>query len=192
MSRRVACCGLVVAASLLPLGARHLGAGEVPTPAPDGLVRMTVSDVSVDPDTHAPLVVLTTARRDRALVILIGHAEAIAILQRLRGAPAPPRPMTHDLLATVLSRLGGKLNRIAVTRLARGTFHAELVVRRGEQMLRIDSRPSDAMALALRAGAPIFVARAVLNEAGIRPHELPPRQPPSPPRRPTVDPERTL
>ena len=88
--------------------------------------------------------------------------------------------MTHDLLANVLKSLGARLDRVAVTRLHQGTFYAELTVRRANALLRIDARPSDALALALRTGAPVYVARPVLDEAGLKPQK--------PPKRARIDP----
>jgi bifunctional DNase/RNase len=161
----------VVVALLVGPGARRLGAAQAP--APKGLVRMDVHDVKIDPDTHAPLVVLTTAKRNRALLVLIGHAEGLAIAQRLHKLPPPPRPMTHDLLRNVITRLGGTLERMAITKIEDGTFYGELAVRQGKKLVRIDCRPSDGMALALRAGVPIFCAKAVLDEAGVDPGPLP-------------------
>jgi len=153
---------------------------------------MTVRDVKLDAATRSPLVILETAKKDRALIIVVGHAEAIAILRQLRSAGPPPRPMTHDLLKSVITRLGGKLSHIVVSRLEGGTFYAELVVRRGDATVRIDSRPSDAMALALRMGAGLFVARTVLDQAGIPPDQLREHERPKAPRRPAIDPRRAI
>ena len=181
MRWRLARCGLVSVALFLSFSARRLGAGDAP--APVGIVRMVVLDVRVDPDTQDPLVVLTTVKKDRALLVLIGHAEGVAIAQRFHKMPPAPRPMTHDLLKRVLTRLGGALDRVVITRLVAGTFYAELVVRRGTEVLRIDCRPSDAMALALRAGAPIYCNQAVLDEAGVKPNEPPPARKPARPKK---------
>ena len=163
MTRRLGGCGLALCAALIGVGARDVGAGEPRPPVPDGLVAVTVRDVTFDPATQSPLVVLQTKAKDRLLIIAVGHAEAVAIALRLRGHKPLPRPMTHDLLKNV------------VTRLDKGIFYAELVVRSGKAVVRIDARPSDGIALALRTGAAVFVARAVLAEAGIAPDELPPK-----------------
>jgi bifunctional DNase/RNase len=152
--------------------------------------------VGLDTRANVPVVVLETERQDRVLLIFIGHAEAAAIARRLDDAEQPPRPMTHDLLNTVIERLGGTLSRVVVTRIADGTFYGELVVQQGEESLRIDTRPSDAMALALRADAAIFVARQVLDEAGLPPERVPEKLPPEPQPRPEprepVDPQRAI
>lgn len=166
------------------------GAGEAASPAPAGLVRMTLDDVKIDAQTHTPLVILTAASKDRALVVLIGHAEALAIAQHLGKLPAPPRPMTHDLLKLLLDGLGATLERIVITKIEDNTFFAELVVRQGKATRRIDCRPSDAMALALRTKAPIFCAKSVLDQAGVDPGELPKGPEPKPDR--PLDPDRTL
>jgi len=181
MQRRLAWWAVV---ALVALGvgpeARRLAAAEPALPAPADLVPVTIRDVKMDRTTDTPLVILETAKKDRLLVVAIGHGEAFAILRKLRAVEPPPRPMTHDLLKSVVEGLGGKLDKAVITRLDDGTFYAVLVVRRGETIVPIDARPSDAMALALRMAAPIFVARAVLDEAGIRPGQLeePNEQPP--------------
>ena len=175
MTRRLGGCGLALCAALIGVGARAVGAGEPRPPVPDGLVAVTVRDVTFDPATQSPLVVLQTKAKDRLLIIAVGHAEAVAIALRLRGHKPLPRPMTHDLLKNVIARLGAKVARVVVTRLDKGIFYAELVVRSGKAVVRIDARPSDGIALALRTGAAVFVARAVLAEAGIAPDELPPK-----------------
>lgn len=206
---RLACCGLLAICMALGTGARRLGAGErgprqprpappAPPrdkpPAPKNLVPVTIRDVGLDPVLQAPVVILETAKKDRVLLVVIGHAEALAILRQLHHAEPPPRPMTHDLLNSIIISLGGKLSRVVITRLANNTFYGELVVQHGKRAVRIDTRPSDAMALALRAGAPIFVAREVLDEAGLAPGQLPKGlEPEKKPRRPRlIDPERAI
>lgn len=160
-------------------------AAEAPDPgAPDGPVPVHVRTVGLDTRANVPVVVLEAEGQDRILLIFVGHAEAAAIARRLQNDQKPPRPMTHDLLNNVIARLGGSLSRVVVTRIADGTFYGELVVRQDEQSLRIDTRPSDAMALALRADAPIFVAREVLDEAGLPPDRVPEKLPPEPKPRP--------
>lgn len=157
-----------------------LGWGARPLVAAEPLVPVRVLDVKVDQATGAPLVILATASNDRFLIIVVGHSEALAILRELKPHAPLPRPMTHDLLRNVIARLGGKLEKVVVTRLLEGTFFADLVLRRGETAIRIDSRPSDALALALRTGAKVFVARKVLEEAGISPDELDQDEKPQP------------
>jgi len=100
---------------------------------------------------------------ERAFPIVIGFFEAAAIDRRLKGHVLP-RPMTHDLLASVIERMGGRLDRIVVTDLKHHTFFANLVVERNGDTIRIDARPSDAIALAVAENTPIFVEDHVLDE----------------------------
>ncbi|WP_245570387.1 bifunctional nuclease family protein [Microbacterium luticocti] len=102
----------------------------------------------------------------KLLPIWIGAMEATAIMVAIEGAPTP-RPLTHDLLRTMLGTLGATVDRVEVTRIDDGTFYAEITVRSGDAVHRIDARPSDAVALAARTGAPMFVADEVLAEAGV-------------------------
>lgn len=101
----------------------------------------------------------------RSFPIVIGLPEAQAIDRRLRGLPIE-RPQTHDLLASVITALGGKLEKISITHLSDSTFFAELAVRTGEgQIVEIDSRPSDAIALGVASDTPIYVAEDVIESA---------------------------
>jgi bifunctional DNase/RNase len=102
----------------------------------------------------------------RLLPIWIGPMEATAIMVAIEGAETP-RPLTHDLLRTMLETLGASVEQVEVTRIDDGTFYAEITVRAGGAVHRIDARPSDAVALASRVDAAIFVADAVLAEAGV-------------------------
>jgi len=188
MFRRRARCGPILIGAILGLAAGLLGAGEPVSPAPEDLVPVSIADMRIDPAGRVPQVILATEKKDRFLVIVIGPLEAEAILRPLRRLPPLPRPMTHDLLNHVITQLGATVQRVVVTRIQDNTFHAEIVLRRGETTLRIDARPSDAMALALRARAPIAVARRVLDEAGLDPNQL--REPGEhEPRKPGPEPE---
>ncbi len=109
---------------------------------------------------------LKTADGNKFLPIWIGHPEAAAILMKLQGA-STPRPMTHDLVTEMLSQLEARVVRIAVTELRENTFYALITVVVNGSELEIDSRPSDAIALAVRADAPIFAADAVIEESAI-------------------------
>jgi len=126
------------------------------------MVRMTVAHLGLDRSTNTPVVVLQEQAGDRSLRIWIGAAEAAAIALEMRGE-APPRPMTHDLLKHLLVGLGGALRRVTITGVKDNTYFAELLVYRGEQILEIDARPSDGIALALRTDAPIFVSEDLLD-----------------------------
>ncbi len=127
---------------------------------------MSIYGISFDMVGKQPVVLLKSATGDRFLPIWIGHAEASAILARLQDAEMP-RPMTHDLLANMLGELGAKVVRVAVTELKDGTFYALITLQREGGELEIDSRPSDAIALAVRAEVPIFVADDVIAENGV-------------------------
>jgi bifunctional DNase/RNase len=103
---------------------------------------------------------------DRVLPIWIGAQEATSILIAVEGAQTP-RPLTHDLIRSMLEVLGAVVERVEVTRIDDGTYYAEIRVRAGETVHLIDARPSDAVAIASRVGAPLFVADDVLAEAGV-------------------------
>jgi bifunctional DNase/RNase len=136
-------------------------------PAPEALadaVSMRVRGVGMDPETGAPMVVLTDDEEARALPIFIGPSEAMAIARRL-GEVDSPRPMTHDLILDILGGLDARVLRVHINDVREGTFYAILTIDRRGEVVSVDSRPSDAIAVALRAGIPILVARAVLEQA---------------------------
>ena len=135
------------------------------------MVRMQVHRVGVDPQRQAPFVLLADDEVRRLLPIYIGLPEANAIAAQLQERSFP-RPLTHDLLRAVIEELGGRLDHVAVTALAESTFYATLHLEADGRFLQIDARPSDAIALALRAAAPIFVAEEVLQEAQVLYDEL--------------------
>jgi uncharacterized protein len=128
--------------------------------------EMVIYGVSFDMVGKQPIVLLKTVESNRFLPIWIGHPEAAAILMKLQGA-STPRPMTHDLLSDVLGELEVECTRVAVTELRENTFYASISLRVNGRELDIDSRPSDALALAVRAGAPIFAADDVIAESAI-------------------------
>jgi bifunctional DNase/RNase len=128
---------------------------------------MVIYGVSFDMVGKQPIVLLKTVDSNKFLPIWIGHPEAAAILMKLQGA-STPRPMTHDLLSDVLGELDVECTRVAVTELRENTFYATISLRaNGREPIEIDSRPSDALALAVRAGAPIFAADEVIAESAI-------------------------
>lgn len=128
------------------------------------LRRLMVETVLMDPISEKPILVLRTDNGEKILPIWIGHNEAQAIALELDSIRAP-RPMTHDLVCNIISSMEGKLTRVDICDLRDSTFYAELVVDRDCGELRIDARPSDAIAIAIRLNAPIFVADHVLDEA---------------------------
>jgi bifunctional DNase/RNase len=128
--------------------------------------EMVIYGVSFDLVGKQPIVLLKTAEGNKFLPIWIGHPEAAAILMRLQGA-STPRPMTHDLVTDILGRLEAQVIRVTVTELRDNTFYAQIVVQQNGAEIEIDSRPSDAIALAIRAEAPIFAADDVIEESAI-------------------------
>jgi bifunctional DNase/RNase len=134
-----------------------------PPSAADGLRGVRVKSVIMDSRTSQPVVLLEDKKGGGLLPIWIGPAEAQAILLQLKGI-TPPRPMTHDLLKNVIGGLKAKVVRVVITELRGGTFYARIQMKSPGRSFSIDSRPSDAIALALRAGAPIFAEAKVLKE----------------------------
>ena len=130
------------------------------------MVEMVIYGVSFDMVGKQPIVLLKTVAGNRFLPIWIGHPEAAAILMRLQGAQ-PPRPSTHDLFTAALGELGSEVTQVAITELRENTFFAEVTVRTAEGEVTLDSRPSDALALAVRVDAPIFADEGVVEESGI-------------------------
>ena len=128
--------------------------------------EMVIYGVSFDMVGKQPIVLLKTVDSNKFLPIWIGHPEAAAILMKLQGATTP-RPMTHDLVTDMLTELDVTCTRVSVTELKENTFYASITLSHNGQEVEIDSRPSDALALAVRAGAPIFAAEDVISESAI-------------------------
>jgi uncharacterized protein len=140
-----------------------------PVVKPAGYVEVHAMRV-VPLDGSAALLLLDEAS-DVIVPIFIGGTEAASIEHRLRGT-APPRPLTHDLLDAAVKKLRGSIVKVHVDALRDGTFHGSVYLRAGRRVLRLDARPSDAIALAIGNRAPIYVARQVLDEAGVPRDEL--------------------
>ena len=113
-----------------------------------------------------PIVILKTVDSNKFLPIWIGHPEAAAILMKLQSQTSV-RPMTHDLFSDMLDQLGASIKQITVTELRENTFYAQITVVQDGQEIDVDSRPSDAIALAIRAEAPIYAADRVIEESSI-------------------------
>jgi bifunctional DNase/RNase len=128
--------------------------------------EMQIYGVSFDLVGKQPIVLLKTAEGNKFLPIWIGHPEAAAIRMKLQCA-STPRPMTHDLVTDMLDQLGAQVTRITVTELRENTFYAQITVQLDGSEIEVDSRPSDAIALAIRAEAPIFAADDVIEESAI-------------------------
>jgi bifunctional DNase/RNase len=128
---------------------------------------MVIYGVSFDMVGKQPIVLLKAVETNRFLPIWIGHPEAAAILMKLQGS-STPRPMTHDLLTETLGELDAQCTRVSITELRDNTFYASITIATGDgREIEIDSRPSDALALAVRSGAPIFAAEDVVEESSI-------------------------
>jgi bifunctional DNase/RNase len=125
--------------------------------------ELDVVGVRVEMPSNQPIILLREVGTGRHLPVWVGAVEATAVAVVQQGQ-IPPRPLTHDLLKNVLDALGTRLEQVVITQVRDGVFHSELVLSGG---IRVDSRTSDAIALALRAGAPIFGADEVLAEVGI-------------------------
>jgi bifunctional DNase/RNase len=132
------------------------------------MVPVHVHGLGLDQTTDQPVVLLKETDGLRVLPIWIGQPEATAILISLEGIESP-RPMTHDLLIAAIGAGGLSLARVEITRLEDGTFYAVLVLEKDGASLTVDARPSDSIALALRAGCPVLVAESVLDAVGIVP-----------------------
>lgn len=130
------------------------------------MIPMDLAGVRMELPSNQPIVLLKERDGERFLPIWIGAAEAAAIAFALQGIPTP-RPMTHDLMKAVLDELGVVIERVSITELRDGTFFALLHLSRGDQQWEVSSRPSDAIALAVRAEAPIAAAEDVVEEASI-------------------------
>ena len=124
------------------------------------LARVLIRETTGN-DTH--VVELREVGGERVFPIVIGLPEAVAIERRLMGQ-VPPRPQTHELLAQVIEALGAQIDRVVVNDLRQGTFYARLILKQGERMVDVDSRPSDALALGVATDVPIYVEDHVLEE----------------------------
>ena len=130
------------------------------------MIELTLLGVRIDLPANQPIVLLKEREGERYLPIWIGTAEATAIALALQGV-TPPRPMTHDLMKTMLDELEVMVERIMITELREGTFYATIQMARNGTRLDISSRPSDALALAARIEVPIFAHEDVVAEASI-------------------------
>src|SRR5437667_1334882 len=132
----------------------------------NGLVEMVVESVRVHMLSSRHVVILKESEHDRYLPIWIGPWEASAIAMKLQGLTAD-RPLTHDLFASALENLGVRVDRVVISTLAEETYHARLHLERDGATFEIDSRPSDALALAVRTGGRIFASELVLEQAAL-------------------------
>jgi len=128
--------------------------------------EMTIDSIRVSLMNYQRVVILKEKMAERYLPIWIGPAEADAIAVKLQGASVP-RPLTHDLLHSILNALGATVDSIIVSDLQKDTFYAKIILNVNGEKIEIDSRPSDALALAVRVGVPIYAEEVVLDKAGI-------------------------
>ena len=129
----------------------------------DRMVECELARIIINDNAEHQYIFLREKTGERTFPIVISVFEAFAI-DRFVKEQRPPRPLTHELLYSILQQLGVKIERTEVTKLEESTFYANLVLRRGEEKHDVDARPSDAIALAVRSGAPIFVHEDVIDE----------------------------
>ena len=132
-------------------------------------VEVRIRGLMMDPATNMPIVVLKDVASDSVMPIWVGIFEANAIAIEIEKMSAP-RPMTHDLTRNLVHHLNGELDRIVITEIKDDTFYAVLWLRQGGEQIAVDARPSDAIALALRADCPIYVAEDVMASAKVNPN----------------------
>ena len=130
------------------------------------MVEVKVAHLGLDRQTNTPVVILQEDEGERVLPIWIGPAEASAIAMELAGVKFS-RPLTHDLVKQVIIGLGGELNRVVITRVEENTYYAELHIYRNDEVVQVDARPSDSIAVALRLKAPIFTQADLLELTSI-------------------------
>ena len=130
------------------------------------MIEMKVMGIALDVRTNSPIVVLHDLENRKALPIWIGSAEASAIIRCIEGLVVA-KPMTHDLITNIVEKTGYKIEKVEINDVEKDTYYATIFMRKGKELLEIDSRPSDAIAIAMRAGAPIYVTANVLMNGSV-------------------------
>ena len=130
------------------------------------LLEVRVESLGLERNTNAPVVILQEMDGDRILPIWIGAGEAHAIAIQIADWTIP-RPLTHDLMVSVMGGLGGTLDRVLIAREEKNTYFAELIIHRGEEIIAVDARPSDSIAVALRVKAKIFVEEFLFKDVSV-------------------------
>jgi len=130
------------------------------------MIEMVIDSIRVSTMNYQRVVILKEKAAERYLPIWVGPAEADAIAVKLQGVSVP-RPLTHDLLYSIIAALGASINFVLLSDIKRDTFYAKIFFNAGNRKIEVDSRPSDAIAIALRAGVPIYADEAVLNRGAI-------------------------
>jgi bifunctional DNase/RNase len=157
--------GVALLVGSLSTGASAIDRSEVPAPRATGPQEVTVIAVMLDPTTQQPAIVLEGKRDKRQVAMSIGMAEATGIAVPLQGI-TPPRPLTHDLFLTMFGRLHVVLTRVVVHDFRDNIFFATVHLTANGAAMTLDARPSDAIALALRAKVPVFVEDRVFDRGG--------------------------
>lgn len=129
-------------------------------------IEVGVSKVAIDANSKVPVIILKEKKGNKILPIWIGLFEAQAIALALENVK-PPRPLTHDLVKLLIEKLNGKVEKVVISDLRNNTFYAQILIRKDGEDLQIDSRPSDAIALALRLKVPIFINEVVLDKVAV-------------------------
>ncbi|CAN5688037.1 bifunctional nuclease family protein [soil metagenome] len=130
------------------------------------MIEVKVQSLGLDRTSNAPVVILQEQDGSRVLPIWIGPSEASAIAMELAGMKFS-RPLTHDLFASVIQGLGGSLQRVMITKVVDNTYYAELIIQRNAELISVDARPSDSIAIALRMSASIFTTEDLLENTSI-------------------------
>ncbi|MFH1009473.1 MAG: bifunctional nuclease family protein [Candidatus Latescibacterota bacterium] len=128
------------------------------------MIKVTLDELLVDQTGRSPIVILKETHGERKVPIWIGPTEAYAIYTEWNSTPAK-RPLTHDLFASILAGLKAEVDQVVVSDIVEGVYYGELFVRAGAHIAKIDARPSDCIALALRAKAPIYVSEKIMGQA---------------------------
>ncbi len=158
--------GICLAISLVVSPKLATGQSASAAAASPELLPVKIQRLTIDPSSNQPVVVLTDLQEERALLIWIGPCEANAMNAEMEGTKHP-RPQTHDLLQGIIQKMKGKIQKIVITHSQDGIYYANLVLEREGKVIEIDARPSDSMVLALKAKAPVFVARKMFQEMSV-------------------------
>ena len=130
------------------------------------MIEVKVVNVAIDANSKMPVMVLKEKTGEKTLPIWIGLFEAQAIALALENVK-PPRPLTHDLAKSLIEKLEGKVDKVVISDLKNNTFYAQILIKKNGESIKVDSRPSDAIALALRLNVPIFIDETVLDKVTI-------------------------
>jgi bifunctional DNase/RNase len=135
------------------------------------IIEMEIDSIRMALMSYQRVVILKEKDGERYLPIWIGPADADSIAIKLREITVP-RPLTHDMVCTIIEVLGGRLEKVLIDKLENDTFESKMMIEANDKVMKIDCRPSDAIAVAVRAEAPIFVEREVLDKAGVKTDDI--------------------